>query len=50
MLLAAAPEDPEFARYPTAATAVIEFARDGWPQVGWGAGRLVDFATPRGLG
>lgn len=49
MLLAAPPEDAEFARFPTAATAVIEFDGDSWRQVGWGAGRLADFVTPRGL-
>lgn len=50
MLLTSAPEDSEFARYPTAATAVIEFACDGWRQVGWGGGHLAGFATPRRLG
>ncbi|HRO11018.1 histidine phosphatase family protein [Amaricoccus sp.] len=48
-LLDAAPDDPAFERFPTGATAVIDFDVPGWPAVGWGKGRLVDFVVPRGL-
>lgn len=50
MLLAEAPGDPVFAKYPTSATAVIEFAVDAWTEVAWGAGRLAAFAAPGTLG
>lgn len=46
-LLAAPPADPDFAKYPTAATSVINFDRTTWPDVGWGEGRLVEFVVPR---
>ena len=46
-LLAAPPADPDFARYPTAATAVIDFDKTAWADVGWGDGRLVEFVVPR---
>lgn len=42
--------DPDFARYPTAAVAVIDFDADSWAAVATGAGRLADFTTPRRLG
>jgi phosphohistidine phosphatase len=48
-LLAAPPADAAFAKYPTAATAVIEFDADGWAAVDWGAGRLAAFITPAAL-
>ena len=48
-LLAAPPDDPDFAKYPTAATAVIDFDADAWSGAGWGAGRLADFVVPRAL-
>jgi phosphohistidine phosphatase len=48
-LLPAQIHDPEFARYPTAATAVIAFDADSWSAVGWGNGRLIDFVTPHTL-
>jgi phosphohistidine phosphatase len=48
-MLAEPPEDPDFERYPTGATAVIDFKVDGWPEVGWGSGRLEDFVVPRRL-
>lgn len=49
MLLAAPPDDAEFAKYPTTATSVIEFGVEGWREVRWGSGRLAAFTTPRGL-
>jgi phosphohistidine phosphatase len=48
-LLAEAPEDADFAKFPTAATAVIDFDVDAWPEVAPGTGRLVDFVVPRVL-
>jgi phosphohistidine phosphatase len=48
-LLAAVPEDADFEKFPTAATAVIEFDAPGWADVGWGEGRLADFVVPRRL-
>lgn len=48
-LVAVSPEHPDFARYPTAATAVLEFAIDDWQKADRRGGRLVDFVTPRGL-
>ena len=48
-LLAEAPEDADFAKYPTAAVAVIDFEGDAWEAVDWGTGRLVDFVVPRSL-
>lgn len=48
-LVAARPDNPDFARYPTAATAVIDFDVDTWAQVRPAQGVLVDFTTPRAL-
>jgi phosphohistidine phosphatase len=48
-LLADPPGDADFAKYPTAATAVIEFDLDDWAAADWGTGRLVDFVVPRSL-
>ncbi len=45
-LLATPPADPEFERYPTAATAIIDFETD-WPSLGWRSGTLADFIIPR---
>ncbi len=46
-LLAAAPADADFAKYPTAATAVIEFDIQDWRHVDWESGTLRDFVVPR---
>ena len=43
------PGDADFAKFPTAATAVIDFEVDAWPEVAPGTGRLVDFVVPRSL-
>ena len=43
------PNDPDFARHPTAATSVIDFEVDGWGDVDWGAGVLREFEIPRRL-
>ena len=48
-LLAAAPEDAAYSKYPTAATAVIEFDIGDWRHVDWESGMLVDFVVPRRL-
>jgi phosphohistidine phosphatase len=49
-LLAEPPDDADFARYPTAATAVIGFDVDRWDAAALGAGRLEAFVTPARLG
>lgn len=49
-LLSDAPDDPDYARYPTAATAIIDFPVDDWSEVGWHGGELADFMIPRRLG
>lgn len=48
-LLAAPPNDARFDRYPTGATAVMDFEIDDWTELTWGTGQLVDFALPRDL-
>ena len=48
-LLAHDVSDPAFDKFPTGATAVIDFDADAWSAVGWGKGRLVDFLVPRRL-
>ena len=46
-LVAQAPLNAEFGRYPTGATLVADFAVDSWDQVGFGQGVTVDFVIPR---
>ena len=46
-IVARAPLNPEFQRYPTGATLVADFAIDSWDQVGWGMGSVDDFIIPR---
>jgi phosphohistidine phosphatase len=46
-LVARAPANPDFSRYPTGATLVCDFAVDTWDQVGWGMGTVDDFIVPR---
>jgi phosphohistidine phosphatase len=48
-LLADPPRTPAFAKYPTAATTVIDFDLPDWSTVDWGTGRLVAFVTPKSL-
>lgn len=48
-LLARPPTDPEFRKYPTAATTVMSFAGVVWADIDWGAGELLDFTTPKAL-
>jgi phosphohistidine phosphatase len=49
LLLAEPPDDPEFAKFPTGATAVIDFDVEDWRAAGWDAGRLTAFMVPREL-
>ena len=46
-LVANAPLNAEFARYPTGATLVADFAIENWAQVDFGKGITVDFIVPR---
>ncbi len=46
-IVAHAPLNPEFARYPTGATLVVDFAAFSWADVGFGQGVVDDFIVPR---
>jgi phosphohistidine phosphatase len=46
-LVAKAVPNPDFARYPTGATLVVDFLADDWPDVAFGQGAVVDFVIPR---
>ena len=46
-LVAHAPANPEFHRYPTGATMVADFNIHTWEQVGFGGGVVDDFIVPR---
>ena len=46
-LVKTAPLNPEFQRYPTGATTVIDFAADSWADIAYGDGACVDFVIPR---
>lgn len=46
-IAAKAPLNPEFARYPTGATLVVDFAVESWAEVDFGRGRVEDFIVPR---
>ena len=48
-LVTRAPLHEGFAKYPTGATLVAEFAVDAWGDVGWGMGAADDFIVPREL-
>ncbi len=48
-LVAQAPKNPEFSRYPTGATLAVDFAVDDWETVDWGTGVVDDFIVPRDL-
>lgn len=45
-IVAHAPLNTEFARYPTGATLVVDFTVDTWADVGFGSGVTVDFIVP----
>jgi len=46
-LVAHPPGNPEFARYPTGATLVVEFAVDHWSDASYGQATTLDFIIPR---
>ncbi|MDR7126292.1 histidine phosphatase family protein [Pseudotabrizicola sp. 4114] len=46
-IVAHAPVNPEFSRYPTGATLVVDFVADTWADVGFGQGVVDDFIVPR---
>lgn len=48
-LLARAPADPEFRRFPTCATLVATFEVPTWKEVTFGSGAVLDFVAPRSL-
>ncbi|WP_309664983.1 histidine phosphatase family protein [Tabrizicola sp.] len=46
-LVAHTPASPDFTRYPTGATLVVDFLVDSWADVDFGQGVTVDFVVPR---
>lgn len=48
-ILAAPPDHPDFARYPTCATLIARFEGSGWAEVGFGQGHAHRFMTARAL-
>lgn len=48
-IVARAPLNPEFSRYPTGATLVSDFAVEDWAEITWGMGAVDDFIVPRGI-
>lgn len=50
MLPARPPLSPEFRRFPTAATLVVDFQVDSWADVRPGQGSMLDFVRPEGRG
>ena len=46
-ITARAPANPEFARYPTGATLVVDLDIDAWGDAGFGLGVVDDFIVPR---
>lgn len=46
-LVAHPPANPEFGRYPTGATLVVDFMVGAWAEVRFGQGVTVDFVIPR---
>lgn len=46
-LVAAPPLNPEFHRYPTGATLVVDFMAETWADITFGTGAVVDFIVPR---
>jgi phosphohistidine phosphatase len=48
-LCASPPPDPDFARYPTGATLVLDVPVDDWAQLRLGTGTVRDFVVPRAL-
>lgn len=48
-LVAKAPLNTEFDRYPTGATLVVDFVADSWDQIEFGSGIVDDFVIPKEL-
>ncbi len=48
-LVSEPPDHPRFSDYPTGATTVVQFDIDGWDQMQWRRGKVVDFVVPRDL-
>ena len=46
-LVAKTPPSPDFTRYPTGATLVVDFVLDNWSEAAFGQGVTVDFIVPR---
>jgi len=46
-LVREAPLNPLFARYPTGATLVVDFAIDDWAEADWGGALVLEFIVPR---
>lgn len=46
-IVAHAPQNDNFAHYPTGATLVCDFAIDSWSEAAWGLGVVDDFIVPR---
>jgi phosphohistidine phosphatase len=46
-LVSKTPVSPEFRKYPTGATLVVDFAEESWSEVSFGQGVTVDFIVPR---
>ena len=49
MLVSAPPNHPQFFRYPTCATLVLEFPTRNWSGIAEGSGQVLDFIVPRDL-
>ena len=49
MLAKTEPGHPDFFRYPTGATTVLDFNADNWGKVTAGTGTPMAFVTPRAL-
>ena len=49
-LPARAPMDPDFRRFPTAATLVVDFQAETWAQIQPGQGSVLDFVRIDGRG
>ena len=48
-LVSKTPISPEFRKYPTGATLVLDFGIESWAEVGFGQGVTADFVVPREL-
>lgn len=48
-LVARTPLTPEFRRYPTGATLIVDFTTDNWADIGFGRGVTLDFIVPDNL-